>query len=357
MTEMEERKKYVRGYCANTSITIEAYAYNFSQVQEKYYKDEQAGISYCKVPKAGSSMWTQIFLTFQAYHRPAKSMTVQQNIIQRIFNKTRGRLHGSRPFSSKTPPSANYTSVNVITVRNPYSRLFSAYVDKILLLDKIHVSRRISLMYGKSPALCGFNVTFQEFLDYVYSRAANGSKINRHWSPIYLLCRPCDVTYDVVSKIETLSNDMNYILNLSRVSNAAKEILQATLRSHTNSYGILNAYILQWKKHREKCPYLKDYMIKIWQALQFQGEVSTDLPLPMNEFDTILTNDPDINDVTGVLHRYVTQHQQTSKRRKIQRRKALVDAYKNISNSTIAKIQELFKLDFLLFQYDFSPPS
>lgn len=350
---MAERKRILREFCEN--VTIGLYNFNFSQVKEKYYKDGKAGMSYCKVPKAGSSLWTQIFMTFRAYmyHKQVENKT---KTIQKIFHKSRSRLHVSSPFLSSNAPSKNDTYLNIVMARDPYSRLFSAYVDKIFLLNKLRYPRQISENNGKSPVSCGYNVTFQEFVDYVISRAENGSKINRHWSPIYLLCRPCDVRYDVVAKIESFTKDMKYILNHSDVSDYVKDVLLDILQDKTNIDGLLDTYMRQWKTHKEKCPSIKDYLIKLWKALQFQGEISFDLSFPTAEFPSLQKTTPNIMNVTKDLQQCVTKNRLTREKRRIQRREVLVNAYSTIRNSTITQIQGLFKLDFLLFRYDLSPP-
>lgn len=193
-------------------------------------------------------------------------------------------------------------------------------------------------------------------MDYVISSAENGSKINRHWSPIYLLCRPCNVRYDVVAKIESFAKDMKYILNHSEVSDSVKDVLLDILQDKANIDGLLDTYMRQWKNHKEKCPSIKDYLIKLWKALQFQGEISFDLSFPTAEFPSLQKATPDIMNVTKDLQQCVTKNRLTRENRRIQRREVLVNAYSTIRNSTITQIQGLFRLDFLLFRYDLSPP-
>lgn len=110
------------------------------------------------------------------------------------------------------------------------------------------------------------------------------------------------------------------------------------------------------ENHKEKCPSIKDYLIKLWKALQFQGEISFDLSFPTAEFPSLQKATPDIMNVTKDLQQCVTKNRLTRENRRIQRREVLVNAYSTIRNSTITQIQGLFRLDFLLFRYDLSPP-
>lgn len=194
-------------------------------------------------------------------------------------------------------------------------------------------------------------------MNYVISEAENGSEINRHWAPVYLLCRPCDVRYDVVAKIESLTKDMKYILNNSRVPDSAKNALLGILQGKTNLDGVLDTYIRQWTKNKEICPSMKDYLIKVWKALQYQGEISFDVSFPTAEFPSLHKATPDFKNITKELQQCVKKNKLTREKRRFQRRDALLKAYSTFRKSTITKIQNLFKLDFLLFRYDLSPPS
>ncbi|XP_061173411.1 carbohydrate sulfotransferase 9-like [Saccostrea echinata] len=346
--EMKKRKNKLRALCG-VNFTLEQYSFNFSQVTERYYIDKKAKLSYCKVPKAGSSLWTQIFMILRT--------EPQQNsyMINKIVEESRNKLHGYKPFFSSMPTVGNSTS-SVIMSRNPYSRLFSAYIDKIYLMDKFKISRIISMQNGKPKSVCGYNVTFQEFLDYVVSQASNGYNINRHWAPVYLLCRPCDVRYDVISKIETLTEDLHFIFNHSQVSRSTKDIILNVTKYKADLFGVLNTYLSHWNKHRVECPILKEYLLKIWTALKYQGELKHDLPFPTNAFSSVLTKNPDMKVIVNDFVEYVTKNRPTSEERRAQRRRALTEAYKGIRKSTIDRVQKLYQLDFLLFQYELTPP-
>ena len=34
---------------------------------------------------------------------------------------------------------------------------------------------------------------------------------NRHWTPYYILCQPCFVNYNLVTKLETIDQDIKYL--------------------------------------------------------------------------------------------------------------------------------------------------
>src|SRR5207253_2007912 len=60
----------------------------------------------------------------------------------------------------------------------------------------------------------GHDVTFTEFLTYVtgLDRGEHKRDFNEHWRPIYDLCLPCLVDFDVIGKMETLVEDAQLVL-------------------------------------------------------------------------------------------------------------------------------------------------
>jgi len=57
----------------------------------------------------------------------------------------------------------------------------------------------------------GDDVTFREFVDFVTDDAENGTR-NEHWKPIYDLCQPCIINYNLISKYESLVEDATEVL-------------------------------------------------------------------------------------------------------------------------------------------------
>lgn len=62
----------------------------------------------------------------------------------------------------------------------------------------------------------GDDVTFREFVEFITNDTENGTR-NEHWKPIYELCQPCVVNYNLVSKYETLVEDATEVLERMNV--------------------------------------------------------------------------------------------------------------------------------------------
>ena len=88
-------------------------------------------------------------------------------------------------------------STRFLFARDPYTRVWSAYVDKLLLPNmwgstgKKIVARRPNAT-ARSRA-CGNDVTFREFVEYIvqHSEWTGSDQLNGHWRPIQYVCDPC----------------------------------------------------------------------------------------------------------------------------------------------------------------------
>lgn len=108
-------------------------------------------------------------------------------------------------------------------VRHPLHRLLSAYRDKFYF--PVGENKYIYNLFGeKIKKLFPENITianhtpsedfitFKQFLLFVAHHAVRGQWLNDHFSPFYDLCRPCDVEYDFVGKMETMHRDSKFII-------------------------------------------------------------------------------------------------------------------------------------------------
>ena len=62
------------------------------------------------------------------------------------------------------------------------------------------------------------DLTFPEFLHYI---STTKERLNPHWLPIHELKVPCDIDYDFIGKIETVSRDIEYMKSLYNISKSA----------------------------------------------------------------------------------------------------------------------------------------
>lgn len=132
---------------------------------------------------------------------------------------------------------------------NFYFRFYLVYVDKFYFFGLVKIVMEILKKNKKRFLLCGYDVIFLEFLDYVIIIVYGGYVINRYWVLVYLLCYVCDVKYDVVSKMDILFNDMESILDYINVLYFIRSsLINIIYRKYENKIVIsfINVYIKLW---------------------------------------------------------------------------------------------------------------
>lgn len=103
-------------------------------------------------------------------------------------------------------------------VRHPIDRLVSAYRDKFRTTKPNaytkDVGRRILLLRKNRASLndvtSGLGVQFSEFAHYL---ATTKDPMYEHWTSYEELCEPCFVQYDFIGKMETMKEDLDYVLS------------------------------------------------------------------------------------------------------------------------------------------------
>lgn len=108
-----------------------------------------------------------------------------------------------------------------VFVRNPFERLLSAYRDKLNPGNKYFqtefgrkIVRTYRLNASQESLLLGHDVTFREFIQYLINFHSSDEKavFNEHWRPVFDMCLPCVVRYDIVGKYETINDDAWLVL-------------------------------------------------------------------------------------------------------------------------------------------------
>ena len=112
--------------------------------------------------------------------------------------------------------------LKVIFVRNPLSRLLSAYRDKIIEIKTGYYhekAKEIVKLYRKNVTendIEAGNATFLEFVKYVVE---NRQDLDPHWYPVFNRLKPCLVPYDFIGKMESMEMVSEYLFQILRVDN------------------------------------------------------------------------------------------------------------------------------------------
>lgn len=294
-------------------------------------------LNYCKVPKCGSTFWMQVFLTL----KKVKS-------VEDVFGNRRNRYHTI--VMNKTSTWDHLTTNDVIfhVTRNPYSRLYSAYIDKIYLPGFWKFTKQIN---EKNDKDCSHSVRFGEFLEYILKENVQ----DPHWQPVSELCGSCRVPYNVISKQETFNNDVRFILNHLSISGLLKkEVLKNLQKKHTeNSIKEITPIMIELA-NLDPCLTFMQFSQRLWKSFQIQGYISDLISFPANSFRNL-----NFSNVSAILNIYLKGSQEivmTGVMKKLQRRKHLSRAYEGISRKTIKNLRRKYKTDFELYGYSFELP-
>ena len=139
-------------------------------------------------------------------------------------------------------------------VRHPFERLVSAYKDMVIGNGGMFMKSIGYLKWFK------ISHSFSDFVDLViqeYNRSQCTSlykreclNINEHWRSLSSKCSFCDITYDVVGKMEDFSEDVRYIILKNNLSDkiAIEKLDVLRHKSKFDTKNITQEYISQLKK-------------------------------------------------------------------------------------------------------------
>ncbi|KAK2148506.1 hypothetical protein LSH36_493g04016 [Paralvinella palmiformis] len=148
----------------------------------------------------------------------------------------------------------------LLLVRHPFSRLYSAYYDKILLSHLTYPQFYLDIAEKYFPGSTTggtLNLTFEQFAKLVAYEYKTGAFVNRHWMTQYELCRPCQIRYDYVAKLETMDIDEPAIRAMTKVYGPIQKI-----NSHANASDPKNL----WAAYRNVGNDVIERLLQIYEA-------------------------------------------------------------------------------------------
>nr|KAG5695906.1 hypothetical protein BaRGS_017344 [Batillaria attramentaria] len=206
-------------------------------------------VSYCMVPKVGCTFWINVF---------------------RFFSMSQG-----------TPPEHLLSDFRFMFVRDPWSRLWSAYLDKFLLIDFWRTDGQQIVRRRKvkdASTRCARDVSFKEFVDFVVT--SNPANLNPHWKPVQLQCSPCLYRPHVIGKMETFSQDVRFVLD--------KLDMTWMMDNYTHDahvHGEMDM-LIDYNFHMlgadffKACTNATDLARRLWKTFQYNGYLPIESPFP-----------------------------------------------------------------------------
>lgn len=354
--DMPRRLSRIRDVCR--SKLGKRYIEKYKTHTKTFFYSKKLRFACCKAPKTGSTLWGAVFTALET---PLD--------VDAIFQLSRIELHygtyefGADLIAGRQRKQGAPPLLTTLVARNPYTRLFSAYVDKLFLLGSINRSFGLKLNTGFTIVdyqRCGYRVSFTDFLYLLVETAMKKGEFDDHWSPIYRICDPCSINYQIISKQETLTRDAEYTLDHIEIEaprrNSLKKILNSDAMYANTIFSLISSLIADYRFYERDCPDILAFFKKVWKSLQIQGHVHELSSFPRNAFKNLTDlRDPEL--VTSIIMQTLDANPVSEEQRLLQRRKSLVNAYRIISPDIFNDIKDIYKLDFLMFGYSENPPS
>ncbi|XP_055959325.1 carbohydrate sulfotransferase 11-like [Patella vulgata] len=305
-----------------------------------FFSSSKHGLSYCQSPKVGCTHWINIFRFL--------ANATGDVLYKSPFDIPRLVTHeGSKrrmEYTTKLDKTIN-RNFKFMFVRNPYARLWSAFLDKFFLPDFWRSEGVIIQTYLKKRRVsCAKGISFGEFLEYIVSKPP--SKLNEHWAPFRYICDPCDFHPDFIGNMETFKQDNKYILEKFGLAWIADDIVS---RDHAmQEIRMLSEYNFDLLKvYKTECLNATSLSKLLWKTFQINGYI---------RINSILEESKNSNwNCETFTNKVLQQHKAdklSSEKAKDQKLVYMTAAYSRVPNSVLIKLRKLYKDDFEMFGYD-----
>ncbi|XP_045108605.1 carbohydrate sulfotransferase 11-like isoform X2 [Portunus trituberculatus] len=234
---MVERARQVKHACLNPP----SYRYRFPNL----VWDTKHHVTWCPNYKVASTTWMINFLKLINFNDD------NPNIPVNISPERREELKYSPRFGAKhyevfknypTPKTWQekmdvlQSSARVIIVRHPFTRILSAYRDKMIKPKPLPAKFKFKELQKKiikeyrprdSPETSPFP-TFPEFVQHIidstkyFTTGEDWRKNVKCWVPFWAMCDVCSLDYNVIMKLETMTADERFLITLSDMKELKK---------------------------------------------------------------------------------------------------------------------------------------
>lgn len=328
-----------------------------------FYISEKQKLSYCRVAKVGSTFWTQAFLTLSGVSTDQVKNANSSSLFDLPRDESHDILKQHKELQMPISDRRIQETTSFLVARNPYSRLFSSYIDQIYLPNKWFLGSYMVPGKGKqsqSRKRCAKDITFEEFLKSVTGFILKSSTLDLHWAPIFSICKPCLTNVDILAKQETFNEDAEYILNLVGVDKTVKDEIDNSLKEVNKEFslaGLVHTYVT--KAHdrtnvKKDCISEKGIAERIWSAFQIQGHIHNNAIFPSDRFKSSSKQETEEN-LTKLVLEAVKQRSLSSTEKNNQREQWKRHFWQQVSLETLQKVQDAFLEDFIVFGYDLDP--
>ena len=254
--------------------------------------------------------------------------------------------------------------INFMFSRDPFSRLWSAYLDKFFLPDFWFIGRivikELRLHISKTSRECGNDVTFEEVIRFIHNHR-DDVRLNEHFTTVTYNCNPCKHQYDVIGKAETFNGDTDLVLaNVGLLGEIAEDPDLDRVLEEINMLIDYNLDIQDNLVSRdglpESCFDNLELSKKLWRVFQINGYIGEEIVFPTDILNDLNTRD----DFRTKLKQLIADHRKGANKMelqswKLQRTKLMQSAFNSLPDYVLRDFQNFYSIDFELFQYERHP--
>ena len=261
----------------------------------------------------------------------------------------------------EAPPAETATpwktaTKGVVFVREPYGRLISAYFNKILIRPVYwqQFGHTVMKMAGVIPETadytdkCSLYATFPEFIRYFIQMEKTGRGRDDHFIPQHEHCRMCQDDYTYIAHLETIGDDLDYILQSVNIDLKVKKKRSCVLQEVDWILNSENKYVRACSDNSNY-----DVLKKYWLSHQVGGKISDRMEFPISKGDAKRL---DVRKFADMVYMAIINSKGTFSSSE-QKRKHMINLYKQVPLRDREAVKEILAKDFQMFQYDPKPPT
>lgn len=325
-----------------------------NKLRTHFIYDSKHELVFCDLPKVGSTFIKQILHIVTGHRDVRNPFLITGDEAHGIPFETFNNLNFDKIFDILV----NY--VKFMFVRDPFSRILSAYVDKLFIPNFVfweNVGRLIVLQHRKNPdkqsKTCGHNVHFPEFIKHIVTSETEQKFRNPHWYPMYEGCRPCHIEYDFIGKMESFKEDIRQLLKNTNLSHFV-DVSSMDSQNDGEALSLSINRAFEVAQSKKSCLTLPQSLERAWKVLQIRGVISYKSEFPYKEIkeNSNITK----REFTEILLKELNKFPMDKESKKAIRQEVMYKAYQSVPKQELDHFIRIFLPDFTLFDYDKSLP-
>lgn len=301
---------------------------------------------YCDVPKCGST-FMKMFLQEAFSCEDCYMKKVNMSHERKLYNYTKQMIKNS--------------TYSFTFVREPYSRLFAAFMNKLycpnelwqkLGTDIVAVVRKNASALSKK---FGHDVTFKELAQYIIFSVKQGRKLNIHLAPINSRCNPCEINFNFIGKLESMSRDLKLLVGDWNKQDIETDIdrtigLEELELIDRRDIGPVHHMFYIFSEYPDFPRY--QAFLRLWSSYQLRGLILKEIKMP---FSKVIADSVDKVMYEIAVENAIETSMKNTAALKMQRTAAFVRAYRALPAKYLYGLKEVYKWDFALFNYEDDP--